>query len=187
MANLQKSSIEAKKVLELIESEGHIMIVGPKKGKVLTGEVKEKKPKRILEIGTYVGYSAILMADVINSDAQIVTLEFSSDNADIARENIKKTGFEDIIEIKVGDAKKLIPTLTGSFDFMFIDAAKEEYLDYLKLAEEKLETGTVVVADNVKVFKDNMTDYLEYVRESGNYESKTIDVGSDALEISVKI
>ncbi len=187
MANLQKSSIEVKKVLEQIESEGHIMIVGPKKGKVLSKAVKNKKPKRILEIGTYVGYSAILMAEAVGSNTQIVSIEYSSDNADIARENIKKAGFDKKVEIKVGDAKKLIPTLMGSFDFMFIDAAKEEYLDYLKLAEEKLETGTVVVADNVKVFKDNMTDYLEYVRESGNYESKTIDVASDALEISVKI
>lgn len=179
-------SSAAKKVIEKIESEGHIMLVGPKKGKVLVDVVKDKKPKRILEIGTYVGYSAILMAEAVGANTKIVTIEVDPENAEIARENIKKAGFEERVEIEVGDAKELIPTLSATFDFIFIDAAKEDYLDYLKLVEEKLEEGAVVVADNVKIFKDDMRDFLEYVRESGKYESKTYDVGSDALEVSIK-
>jgi len=162
------------------------MLVGPKKGNVLVEVVKKKKPKAILEIGTYVGYSAILMAESVGANTKIVTIEVDPENAEIARENIKKAGFKDKVEIKVGDAKELIPSLTETFDFMFIDAAKEDYLDYLKLAEEKLEERVVVVADNVKIFKDDMQDFLAYVRESGKYESTTHDVGSDALEVSIK-
>ena len=179
-------SSAAKKVIEKIESEGHIMLVGPKKGKVLVDVVKDKKPKRILEIGTYVGYSAILMAEAVGANTKIVTIEVDPENAEIARENIKKAGFEDRVEIKVGYAKELIPTLSATFDFMFIDAAKEDYLDYLKLAEGNLQNGAVVVADNVKIFKEDMLDFLEYVRESGKYKSTTHDVGSDALEVSIK-
>lgn len=176
----------AKKVIEKIESEGHYMIVGPKKGKVLVSAVKDKKPKAILEIGTYIGYSAILMAEAAGAKTEIVSIEANSDYAQVARENIKKAGFEDRVEIKVGDAIELIPLLSGTFDFIFIDAAKEDYLDYLKLAEEKLGKKAIVVADNVKVFGQAMSDYLEYVRESGKYKSETYDVGPDALEVSIK-
>ncbi len=177
---------QAKDVLTEIETEGHVMIVGPAKGQVLESVVKKKKPKRSLEIGTYVGYSAILMSATAGPQTEIITIEVDSDIADIARMNIKKAGFEDRVEIRVGDATELIPSLSGTFDFMFIDALKEDYLAYLKLAEKKLEKGAIVVADNVKIFEEAMGDYLEYVRKSGKYESTTYDVGSDALEVSIK-
>ena len=186
MAKIQKSASEAKKVIEKIESEGHFMIVGPRKGKVIVEAVKKKKPHRILEIGTYVGYSAVLMADAMHGKVKIISLEADPSNARVASENVNKAGFENIIEVKVGDAKKLIPKLIGTFDLMFIDAAKEEYLEYLLKAEDKLKKGAVIVADNVKIFEENMRDYLKYVRESGKYKSITFDVGSDALEVSIK-
>lgn len=186
MAKFQDSAGEAKKVIEKIESEGHVMIVGPAKGQVLVSAVKKKKPRRILEIGTYVGYSAILMAEATGPQTEILTIEVDSDIAEIARMNIKKAGFEDRVEIRIGDATKLISSLTGTFDFMFIDASKEDYLTYLKLAEKKLEKRAIVVADNVKIFKDAMGDFLVYVRTSGRYESTTYDLGSDALEVSIK-
>lgn len=185
MAKVTVLTKQAKKVIEKIEDEGHWMIVGPQKGKILASAVKKKKPKAILEIGTYIGYSAILMAEAWPK-AKMVTIEVDSENAEIARENIKSAGFEKRIEIKVGDAKELIPSLSETFDFIFIDAAKEDYLDYLRLAEGNLPKGAVVVADNVKMFKESMRDYLEYVRESEKYESKTYDVGPDALEVSIK-
>lgn len=186
MAKQQESTNLAKKVIEKIESEGHFMIVGPRKGKILADEVKKKKPNRILEIGTYVGYSAILMADAMHGKVKIISLEVDHSNARVASENVNKAGFENIIEVKVGDAKKLITKLNETFDLMFIDAAKEEYLEYLLKAEEKLKKGAVVVADNVKIFEREMRDYLEYVRQSEKYESTTYDVGSDALEVSIK-
>lgn len=185
MLKFQKTLKEAKKVLEQIESEGHFMIVGPKKGKILALQVKKKKPKKILEVGTYVGYSAILMADAVTT-AKIVTIGIDNEYAEIARENIRKAGFGDRVEIKEGDAKELIPNLARKFDFIFIDALKDEYQTYLKLAEKKLEKGAVIVADNVKIFGDAMRDYLAYVRNSDNYQSKTHDVGTDALEVSIK-
>jgi len=86
-----------------------------------------------------------------------------------------------------GDAIQVIPKLKGIFDFAFIDAEKTEYLDYLRLAEDKLRKGTVIVADNAGIFAKQMRDYLDYVRASGNYSSKYVQVGVDGLEISVKL
>jgi predicted O-methyltransferase YrrM len=70
---------------------------------------------------------------------------------------------------------------------VFIDADKKEYLKYLRLIEGKLHKGSVVVADNAGIFADQMEDYLDYVRSSGNYESKLVSVGEDGLELSVKL
>ena len=85
------------------------------------------------------------------------------------------------------DAIEVIPTLHGPFDFAFIDAEKTEYLRYLQLAEPKLRSGTIVFADNAGIFADQMSNYLDYVRRSGNYRSRYVQVGDDGVEISVKL
>jgi len=87
----------------------------------------------------------------------------------------------------VGDAIKVIPKLTGKFDMVFIDAAKEEYFDYLRLVEKKLHKGSVVVADNAGIFADQMKEYLDYARSSGKYASKYMPFGEDGVEISVRL
>ena len=81
----------------------------------------------------------------------------------------------------------IIPTLNESFDMVFIDASKNEYLDYLKLSEDKLKKGGVVFADNVKIFAHNMQNFLDYVRNSKGYRSEFIDVGFDGVEVSEKL
>jgi len=81
----------------------------------------------------------------------------------------------------------VIPKLKGPFDLVFIDADKSEYLDYLRLVEDKLHKGSVVVADNAGIFADQMQDYLDYVRSSQRYKSKFVRIGRDGLEISVKL
>lgn len=90
----------------------------------------------------------------------------------------------DVIE---GDAKKVLSTLSGRFDMVFIDAEKTEYLQYLCLIEKRLHKGSVVVADNAGIFADEMRDYLDYVRSSGKYSSKYIPVGEDGVEVSIKL
>jgi Predicted O-methyltransferase len=87
----------------------------------------------------------------------------------------------------VGDARVVIPKLNYSFNFMFIDADKRQYLEYLKLAEPLLKEGSIIVADNVKIFRNILSDYLDYVRGSKKYSSYSIDVGDDAIEVSKKL
>jgi predicted O-methyltransferase YrrM len=167
----------------------------------MTEIIKKYNPKNILEVGTLYGYSAILMAaaaatDTLQADGKLVTIEIDRSVADIARKNIAAAGLSDKINVIVGDALEVIPRLDWKFDLLFLDAAKDEYLTYLKLAEDKtLKKGAVIVADNVEVSKNEMQDYLEYVRSSGGmYKSETIETTleftpnvRDAIEVSIKV
>lgn len=184
-AVLQRIREEAKKrFLPIIDyfSEGG-------KGELLERAVKKKKPKRVLEIGTLVGYSAIKIIRNLPLSGKLVTLEIDPKTAAVAKKNLEEAGMADKAEIVVGPALKTIPQLKGKFDLAFIDAAKDEYLDYLLLLEKNglLEKKAVIVADNVKVFKEAVANYLSYVRHSGKYRSKYHDFGSDGVEVSERI
>jgi predicted O-methyltransferase YrrM len=177
-------------VLSQIEklSEKHFLpIVGASKGQILSKQVRKAKPHHILEAGTLIGYSAILMGRELDENAQIATIEIHQDEAKLAEKNIQRANIPPKITIITGDAKTIIPTLKGSFDFVFIDAEKNEYFQYLKLAEPKLQKGTVIVADNAGIFAEQMKDYLDYMRNSGKYQSRYVKVGGDGLEISFKL
>ncbi len=181
---------KAETILRKIEKRAHnefLPIVGPEKGRILAEEVIKAKPKSVLEIGTLIGYSAILMGKELVSSAHIITIEIHADEAKTAEENIRKAAISPKVEVITGDAIQVIPQLKTVFDFVFIDAEKKEYLDYLRLAEDKLHEGTVIVADNAGVFASQMADYLDYVRTSGKYRSRYVAVDVDGLEITVKL
>jgi predicted O-methyltransferase YrrM len=195
------------KVLRVLRSlekmgQGHFVpSIGPVKGKILTGIIDNYKPTQILEIGTLYGYSAILMANSQNEEDNnskpepfVTTIEIDKENAIIAKKNVQDAGLSQNIEVINGNALEVIPTLEKQFDFLFLDATKVEYLAYLKVAEGFLHSGAVVVADNVGISRNEMSDYLEYVRNSGSYDSKTIQTRleftenvKDAIEVSFKI
>src|SRR3989344_7136969 len=107
--------------------------LAPKKKKFMQDLIKKRKPKKILEIGTLVGYSSILMAK--NTRGKIITIEINPDLAKEAKENIENAGFAKKIKIINGNALTIIPELKGKFDFVFIDAAKDEYFQYLLTME----------------------------------------------------
>jgi predicted O-methyltransferase YrrM len=182
------------KEIEAIEKRSFIPSIGPIKGKILAEIVKQTRPKRILEVGALYGYSAILMAKNSPSRVEIVSVEKSPEHVRIATKNIKRANMEDKIKMVEGDGTTELRNLTGSFDLIFLDAEKTEYLAYLKAVEKNLHKGSVIVADNVGIFKDQMQDYLEYVRSKGPYKSRTVetllefsDNTEDAMEISEKL
>jgi predicted O-methyltransferase YrrM len=177
---------KAVEVLREIRSSGSVMIVGPGRGKILVSLIREHKPKRVLEIGANVGYSAILMGKELGEDASLITIEINPDAAQRAEENIRRASIKPDVKVMVGDACEVLAGLQGSFDFVFIDAAKDQYMKYLQLIEDKLETGCVVVADNVRRHAHKMQDYLEHVRSSGHYDSRYEEPDYDAVEISIK-
>jgi len=190
---------KAQKVLREIEGVARerrfLPIVGPNKGQILVKVIREIKPKRVLEVGTLIGYSTILMGKELGSDAHLITIEIDANNAKIAKENIRKAEIPPTVEVLIGDATEVIPRLEDMFDLVFIDADKTEYLNYLRLIEEKLHKGSVIVADNV----ERAPSYLDYVRSSGKYSSRFVSIGpvavghyrchrrEDGLEISVKL
>jgi predicted O-methyltransferase YrrM len=128
-----------------------------------------------------------LIGKELESKANLITIEIHADEAEMARENIRRAEVPPTIDVIVGDAVKVIPKLTDKFDMVFIDAEKREYLEYLRLVEARLHKGSVIVADNAGIFADQMRDYLDYVRSSGKYSSKYVPVGEDGLEVSVKL
>jgi len=188
----------ASKVLQSLEKMAQkefVPSIGPTKGKIITEIIKKYNPKTVLEIGTLYGYSAILMANILPIGGKVVTIELDKLIAATARKNIADAGLSDKIDIVDGNALEAIPKLDLKYDLLFLDAAKDEYLKYLKSAENKnLKKGSIVVADNVEVSKNEMLDYLEYVRSSGIYKSETIETTleftpnvRDAIEVSIKV
>jgi catechol O-methyltransferase len=184
--------VKTDSILRRIEGEARkrtLPIIGPDRGRILEKIVKEYSPRRVLEIGTLVGYSAIRIARLLPPGGELICLEKDGKIANEAKKNIAEAGLDDRVEVRVGDAVRLIPALDGEFDMVFIDAAKDEYLRYLTLLERLLRKGSVVVADNVKRFAADMSDYLEYVRTSGKYSSSYHEdpKGLDAVEVSIKL
>lgn len=192
-----KSSDPADAVMREIEAMGErsfIPSIGPVKGKILAEVVRKAKPKRILEVGVLYGYSSILMAKNSPSGVEIIAVEKNPEHVRISTKNVKRAEMEDRVKVVEGDGIAVLNRLAGKFDLVFLDAAKTEYLAYLKAVEKNLRKGSIVVADNVGVFKDEMPDYLEYVREKGPYKSRTVETflefskdKKDAMEISERL
>jgi predicted O-methyltransferase YrrM len=181
---------EADKVLKEIEAKAKknfLPIVGRHRGRILVEAIRRTNPKRVLEVGTFIGYSAILMAKELESSAQVIAIEIDADEAELARENIRRAKVTPTIEVITGDAVEVIPRLSGEFDMVFMDAKKTEYMRYLQLVEPKLHKGSIIVADNARTHADEMKDYLNHVRCSGKYGSKYVSVDEDGLEISIKL
>jgi predicted O-methyltransferase YrrM len=190
---------ETRKVLKRLEKMAEkesLPSIGPTKGKIIAQVIQDYKPRKILEIGTLYGYSAILMSSILPEEngGKVKTIEIDNGSANIARKNIEDAALANKVDVIVGDALEIIPKLHENFDMVFLDGTKEEYFKYLKLVEKNLEKGAVVIADNVGIFETSMYDYLEYVRNSGRYNSRTLETElefnrnvKDAIEISTKI
>src|SRR2546430_70576 len=179
--------------IEEMGKRSFIPSIGPVKGRIIAEVVAKLKPRKILEVGALYGYSAILIAKNSPANAEITTVEKNPEHVRITQQNIERAQLEDQIKIIQGDAKQVLPTLPGPFDLVFLDAEKTQYLEYLKAVENKLHQGSVVVADNVRVFQDQMQNYFHYVRNTGRYRSQTVETllefsetTKDAMEISEK-
>jgi len=105
--------------------------------------------KRVLEIGTFTGVVAMAMASALPDDGRVVTLERDQGNAEVARRHFEASGYQDRIELIVGDAMQTLPTLAGPFDLVYIDAWKADYPDYYEAVVPKLAPRGVIVADNL--------------------------------------
>ncbi len=170
-----------------------LMNIGPDKGP-LVRELLARLPRdaRILELGAFCGYSSILLADTLGDAGRIVSIEVSAAAVEGARANVEFAGLGDRVEIHHGGSTETIPTLEGSFDLVFLDHWKNLYKTDLEAIEANglLRPGSLVVADNVGPLF-GATEYLDYVRTCGRYDSEnrvaTIEYSSipDAVEISV--
>lgn len=181
--------------------EDHIPIIMDDTLEVVGKILEDKKTYRILEIGTAVGYSAIRFSKYLSDNGYIDTIERDEERISEAKQNIKDLNLEEKIHIYEGDALEVLPTLTGPYDVVFIDAAKGKYPIFLSEALRMLASHGIIVADNVLYKGYVMSDYnkhkqrtavrglrefLKELTENENLTTEILEVG-DGLAISKKM
>ncbi len=191
------NKVELEKIKEKALEE-HIPIIMDDTLEVISKILNENKPKAILEIGTAVGYSAMCFSEYLAEDGIIDTIEREHDRVEEAKENIKKVGVEEKINIYEGDAVEILPTLDKKYDVVFIDAAKGKYPFFLAEAKRMLNKNGIIFADNILykgyVMSDynkhkqrtavrNLREYIKEVTEDENCKTEILEVG-DGLAIS---
>lgn len=135
--------------MERFADEHGIPIADPEVATFLEMTVRAILAKRVLEVGTAIGYADIFMARAISPQGRVVTIDTNAEMIAKAKAYVKRAGLEDQVEFHKGPALTVIPTLEGPFDLVYLDAVKEEYRDYLDLALPLMRTGGIVVCDNV--------------------------------------
>ena len=148
-------SVQENELLHRINRETHLSVLKPRmlsghlQGRILSMISKMIRPDLILEIGTYTGYSALCLAEGLSSNGKLITIDVNEELEDRVRGYFRESKFNDKIDYKIGDAKKIIPTLQAPFDLVFIDADKEGYSLYYDLVIDKVTPGGFILADNV--------------------------------------
>ncbi len=192
MFNEQEFEILKKDALE-----NHIPIIMDDTLEKIKEILETEKPKRILEIGTAVGYSASCFVKY-SEDVIVDTIELDEERAKQAIENVKKIGVDKNINIMIGNAVEILPTLSGEYDIVFIDAAKSKYSIFLEEGIRLIRNGGLILADNVLykgyVMSDynkhkqrtavrHLREYIKEVTENPNLETEILEIG-DGLAIT---
>lgn len=179
--------------------ENHVPILQDDSLQFIETILAIRKPESILEVGTAVGYSALNFSKYLKDNGKIVTMELDETTANIAKENIKELGKENVIQVVNSDAYTHMKTLKEKFDVVFIDAAKGQYMKYLEEALRLTKSGSLIIADNVLLRGMVMSDYNEHkhrtavtrlreyinaVTTNPNLVSCVMDVG-DGVAVSV--
>lgn len=182
--------------------ESYVPIIRPETVNLLQLLIKMNQPKTILEVGAAVGFSANLMAEAAGDDVRITTIENYEPRIPIANANFKRTGRDNQITLLEGDAMEILPTLKGPFDFIFMDAAKGQYINFWPEIKRLIRDGGVVVTDNVlqdgdiiesrfaitrrnRTIHKRMRDYLYELTHDEDFSTTILPLG-DGVSISVK-
>lgn len=142
-------------LLERLNRETYAKVLNPRmlsghlQGRFLSIISRMIRPDRILEIGTYTGYSALCLCEGLNENGQLITIDINEELETITRSYFEQSAFSDQIEYKIGNAIDIIPLLNGVFDIIFIDADKKNYISYFNLCLDKVRKGGFIIADNV--------------------------------------
>lgn len=181
------------KDIEEYAMENHVPIIQPEVAQFLRVMLKTTKPKNILEIGTAIGYSSIVMAESTSDDTNITSIERREDMIEIANKKISKAGFENKINILKGEAGEVLSNLDKKYDFIFLDAAKGHYKEFFDECIRMLDKDGIIVCDNVlfrgMVASDDLVirrkitivkrlrEFLKYINNIEGYISSIIPIG----------
>lgn len=197
---------ENSEILETIEQEAlaaDVPIIRREMQSFLEVLLLMKKPMRVLEVGTAVGFSALLMSEYAPAGCEITTIENYEKRIPIARNNFKRAGKESQITLLEGDAMEVLPTLDEPYDFIFMDAAKGQYIHYMPEVMRLLKTGGTLVSDNVmqdgsiiesrfaverrdRTIHSRMREYLYELKHHEELLTSIIPLG-DGVAVSVKL
>ena len=198
LSRLEKDIDYETKHLDEIPSEKRLNCVSKNIGMFYNILLKSINAKNILEIGMSVGYSGLWFADAVMSnkqlDGQIITIDREKFKIDRARRNFEEAGVDSLIKIREGEARKILQEIKAEFkenyfDFIFIDADKESYIEYFDLCLPLVRKGGIIGADNIlfpERFNKMMADYLSHVRSKSNVQSVTIPI-DNGEEVTIKI
>jgi predicted O-methyltransferase YrrM len=159
-------------VLKELNRKTHLSVLQPRmlsghfQGRVLSMLSHMIQPERVLEIGTYTGYSALCFAEGLKPNGKVITIDVNEELEDLVREYISKAGMEDKMDYRIGDATQIIPELTEEFDIVFIDADKKNYCNYYNLVFDKVKKGGYIIADNVLWSGKVLEEYDSLDRET---------------------
>ncbi|HOQ00529.1 MAG TPA: O-methyltransferase [Acetivibrio clariflavus] len=189
------------KELEEFANKNHVPIVHPEVAKLLQVIGMIKRPARILEIGTAIGYSSILLSEVLQPNGRIDSIERYELMVERAKSNIKRAGLENVINIIAGDALEVLKCLNKQYDLIFLDAAKGQYPEFLPECLRLLSPGGLLISDNIlykgmiandelvvrrkKTIVKRLRNYLDTLCNSDNLETSIIPIG-DGVAISYK-
>ncbi len=154
-AYVEQHSEAESELLSKIYRETHLEVLRPRmlsghlQGRVLSILAKMISPRNILEIGTYTGYSALCLAEGIQKEGTLITIDKNEELQDRINGYFSESEFQNQIEFKLGSALEIIPSLNQKFDLIFIDADKTNYLNYYNLVIDKIDSGSFIIADNV--------------------------------------
>lgn len=187
-------------LLAQLNRQTHVNILQPRmlsghlQGRLLSMFSKMMKPKRILEIGTYTGYSALCLAEGLQEDGRLITIDINEELENFTRTFFQQSTFADKIDYRIGNAQQIIPTLIDTFDLVFIDADKLNYHLYYDLVIDKVKPGGIIIADNVlwsgkvvethkKIDKDtqNMLDFNQRVHQDERVENILLPIRDGLL------
>ncbi len=144
--------------------------------------IKITKAQNVVEIGTSNGYSGIWIAKALKeTGGHLTTIEFYEKRINLATENFKICGVDDIITIKQGSATEVLETLENGIDFAFIDANKREYVKYFEILDSKLNSGAIITADNVTSHAEKVQTFLDKIQANENYQVEILDLPAGLL------
>ena len=182
--------------------KNHIYIVKPQVEKLIAVLMSAIKPKTILEVGTAIGYSSMLMLKYAGEDSCVTTIERDEDVLLLAKENIKSRGLEKRIRTIFGDATEVLESLTDKYDFIFIDAAKGQYRDHFEKSLKLIRSGGIILTDDVLYFgmtasdelatKKHITitrrlrEYLDFLCSDERFETTILPIGDGVAITYVK-
>jgi predicted O-methyltransferase YrrM len=180
--------VRAKERLEWMrQHEGNLWNVTPAEGAFLRNLAEKVHAKRALEIGTSNGYSSIWIAlGLDQTNGHLLTLEIDPGRARLAQENFHAAGVESLVTLRLGDALEEVPKIQGPFDFVFIDAAKQDYVRYLDMVLPMVRPGGVIVAHNVTDMHGQLEDFIRAVETNPQLKTTIENAGPGGFSVSYK-